>query len=70
MSKDFRHGQAQLLKSSKRKGFTEPIPRVLKTFNEHRIRGVLQRAVRSQDRDILDDYDEIDLMTRDDSYTD
>ena len=61
MSKDYRHGQAQLLKSSKRRN-AEPTPRLVKTFSEHRAKNLLRDAVKFQDLEFYEEYNEEDAV--------
>lgn len=60
MSKDYRHGQAQLLKSNKSRRNAEPAPRLLKTFSEHRAKDLLRDAVKFQDLEFFEEYNDDD----------
>lgn len=63
MSKDYRHGQAQLLKSSKsRKNTQDPVPRLVKTFSEHHAKNLLRDAVKFQNMDFYEEYNEDDAI--------
>jgi len=62
VSKDFRHGQNQLAKSGKsRRANPEPAPRDVKMPSERRIKDTLKHAVKLQDVEAFEDYDERDM---------
>lgn len=58
MSKDFRHGQNQRLKAGKsRRSNAERAPRESE-YDEQFYKDALRHAVRTQDREAFEDYDE------------
>lgn len=62
MSKDFRHGQNQRAKSGKaRRSVHERAPREDKGPSEQFYKDTLRHAVKLQDLDAFEDYDERDL---------
>ena len=62
MSKDFRHGQKQMSKAGKtRQAHHESVPRDLKGPSERRIKDTLKHAVKLQDAEAFEDYDEREL---------
>ena len=62
MSRDFRHGMKQNAKTGYKKAKREEVdPRDIKTPTKQQREQVLRHAVRSQDYEALEDYDEIDV---------
>lgn len=59
MSKDFRHGQKQVAKT--RQSFHESAPREVRIPSEQRIKNVLRQAIKLQDDEVFEDYNERDI---------